>query len=1145
MRAMSDWELLEDYVKRRSEAAFSELVRRHIDWVHSVALRRVGDPDLAEDIVQAVFVLLARKAASLRPGTLLGGWLFRTAGFMAKCSLRAESRRKNREEIASAMMTNAQPDESELLWERLVPCLDQAVAALPEADRSAVVLRYYEKRSLLEVGQHLGITEEAAKKRVSRAVEKLRALLIGRGVTLGGAMLAGFLAERTVQAAPAGLAANVLEASLAAAPSSAALPELARGAFSAWRWAKIKLAAGAGLSAALLVFLLGNAHALKFFGATLALSREKQPLAAARSLPGGIGDAAQSDATVVPDQQSFLFRVVAADSGKGLAAARVPVSRVVNGEWVRGEDLATDNEGLCAIPLPAGKLQRLDVGALKDGFVQRYFTWREDNEEEQPLPPVYGLKLEHALAIGGRVEDSQGNAVTSARISLNLPGSGDASDSEPAREHPGFVGLVTAALTDQQGNWHCALIPPGCGQFSIVVQHPDLVSKRFVADPGPCGGEDGRWLRREDLLACKARMVLEPGFELKGFVLDDTGAPLASAKVSRVGDSNDEPGDVKTGADGSFRMTCLPQGAAQVSAWAKGFAPCLLGIQVGSNSPAAVFRLNRGAKFSFRIVDDQEGAGIPNAWATFDLPLPHNAEFRATTDGMGRATFEGIPTNALGGLVFHAGAEGYFIARHVALRHDDPDPVIRLTKSVRVSGTVLDADTREPITDFKAIPCREVSNAGYDRFRMRHGHLGAYSVSFSEHQPPFRVRIEADGYEPAMSQPLPHRPSEQEQDFLLRKKDPTRAIRGIVLLPDGQPAGNTRAALLTFEQGIRLVEGEFSTSPGGGILTTTDAGGEFKFNDDPNAHTVVAADPANGFGLLRLHRATQPYTVQLRPWGRIDGRLVLSGSPAPNWQVSIHSGLLPFRPVRDGLDVTFYFRTTDADGRFSCALVPPGDFLAHVVEGEGRFNSHTTAVEVRSGETTQVQIGGHGRTVIGRFVMSDGSQPDWPRQLIYASIVTRTKAADELPPSVAAVVHGPPLVIDLAERLRLLDFFDDSQEWRAYALARRSFPLQVAEDGSFSVEDIEAGAYEISLRLADTPYTGRNHVQSLSRPIAASLKKEVSVPDEPGASAPIDLGALLVEPTGHNPNRAAIVPGQAIFAPEAAQPSVRAVGVGP
>jgi RNA polymerase sigma factor (sigma-70 family) len=112
---MGDWQLLQAYAKSRSEAAFAELVRRHLDWVYSVALRHVGDPQLAEDVVQSVFVLLARKARDLGPGTRLGGWLFRTTHRVAGHARRAELRRKSREATACTMSHDtACPDTDEI-----------------------------------------------------------------------------------------------------------------------------------------------------------------------------------------------------------------------------------------------------------------------------------------------------------------------------------------------------------------------------------------------------------------------------------------------------------------------------------------------------------------------------------------------------------------------------------------------------------------------------------------------------------------------------------------------------------------------------------------------------------------------------------------------------------------------------------------------------------------------------------------------------------------------------------------------------------------------------------------------------------------------------------------------------------------------
>src|SRR5882672_11106263 len=128
MRVMDDWELLQAYAKNRSDGVFAEIVQRHLDWVYSAALRQVGNPHLAQDVAQAVFVLLAHKAGSLRHGTILTGWLFRTTRFVATRALRTELRRKVREETASAMMptTTTTPDDNDILWTQLAPHLDLA-----------------------------------------------------------------------------------------------------------------------------------------------------------------------------------------------------------------------------------------------------------------------------------------------------------------------------------------------------------------------------------------------------------------------------------------------------------------------------------------------------------------------------------------------------------------------------------------------------------------------------------------------------------------------------------------------------------------------------------------------------------------------------------------------------------------------------------------------------------------------------------------------------------------------------------------------------------------------------------------------------------------------------------------------------------
>jgi RNA polymerase sigma factor (sigma-70 family) len=228
---MDDMELLRQYAETGSEEAFETLVTRHINWVYSMCLRGVRDRHLADDATQAVFILLARKAGTMAEGTILRGWLFKTSRFVVADALKKRSRCRRHEERAAALahmdMLNSRQEES---WERLAPSLDEAVGCLSDKDRQAVLLRFYEGKSLAEVGTILEISEEAAKKRVARAVLRLRAYFAREGTLVPALVLAGLLLAQTSHAAPAGLAASACSSAVGASVASGMAQALAVGA---------------------------------------------------------------------------------------------------------------------------------------------------------------------------------------------------------------------------------------------------------------------------------------------------------------------------------------------------------------------------------------------------------------------------------------------------------------------------------------------------------------------------------------------------------------------------------------------------------------------------------------------------------------------------------------------------------------------------------------------------------------------------------------------------------------------------------------------------------------------------------------------------------------------------------------------------
>jgi len=219
-----DAELLRRYAGNRDEDAFAELVHRHLGLVYHAALRQCGgDAHRAEDVAQMVFTDLARKAAKLARRPVLAGWLYTSTRYAAGQAVRTEARRQAREQEVHAMneifsQTNANsPAEPAAEWERLRPVIDDALHALGDRDREAVLLRFFEGRGFAEVGAILALSEDAARMRVDRALEKLRASLVRRGITSTTAALGIALANQAAAIAPAGVAATVTGAVLAGA----------------------------------------------------------------------------------------------------------------------------------------------------------------------------------------------------------------------------------------------------------------------------------------------------------------------------------------------------------------------------------------------------------------------------------------------------------------------------------------------------------------------------------------------------------------------------------------------------------------------------------------------------------------------------------------------------------------------------------------------------------------------------------------------------------------------------------------------------------------------------------------------------------------------------------------------------------------
>lgn len=679
--SMNGPELLTRYRLAGSEAAFADLLRRFTNLVYSIAKRRVANTSLAEEVTQTVFTRLAKTPPNLKSEGELIAWLHRTTIHVAIDAWRSETRRRAREQEAVLMQPTH--DEDARLWEAMTPHLDEALDQLPDDDRQAVLLRFFEQMAMRDIGGILGVNEDAAKMRVKRALDRLRDQLARRGVVCTIAGLLAVIAPHAVAAAPSHLLANLVAMKLAR-PGAAVATGTSSALLQAFRSKMVVGASALAVLIALLVVFQRHPDQREVEAATQPVASPAPPVDSKRAK--FFSKPLLGKRQPVPEVQQpprFILRAIDQATGLGLAGAKIKLAYFYVGGVGEGHTTQTDAAGNGPIPEPnqPEKEPGMNVFVSLAGYVPKCVNFRGTDSRKD-----YVLELEPALAVGGTVMDEQGLPVAGVELK------GQRASSDPFKNGGPTTDFQTCAVkTDASGRWHFPYVPKSYGEIRFYLS---CTNYAVASASVPVGKPE----------SLNTTLIIERGFVLLGRVVNAENRPIVGATVKERHEFGFRKLSTTTDHDGCFAMQGLglsrpavrrssnpagqpaetspskPEQTMDIVVLADGMAPQQQTVQFREPTNHVQFVLNRGSVFRGRVVDE-EGNAITGAVVRTDYDFknqrPTRFEWLVNTDTDGRFEWHSAPAEAI---CFWFEAKGYEVIRGFPILPDGTDHEIKLQR---------------------------------------------------------------------------------------------------------------------------------------------------------------------------------------------------------------------------------------------------------------------------------------------------------------------------------------------------------------------------------------------------------------------------------------------------------------------------------
>lgn len=1125
---MNDAELIESFAKERAEAPFRLLVERHLPLVLGTARRITGDNGVAQEVAQTVFILLARKAGSIRRGTIISGWLYRTTCFVAARALRSEQRRWRREQEAVAMQTET---DSEPLPAEITAHLDRSLQRLSRKERDAILLRFFEERPLSEVSVSLGISEDAAKKRVSRALEKLRQFLGGRGLRItSAALVAGLVHETAKAAAGAAVISKVTATALAPTVTSALLADV----LSAWRWAKIKMLLGAGSGVVATALLVSQA--VPFFTPKKAAQSPNSFAAAAGATASNSSSPASAAAannfeTIDMAGQTLpahplLITVLDKLTGHPIAGAEVMHSLMWSGDpQQRPAPLRTSAKGAIAFAVPDQipgdqRMNQFSVSIHAKDYAPREIMWLSSTGSVLTLVSNdYTVRLETGLSISGTVVDDNSQPLEGVRVGAlgnNYEGYTWSSVngkvvSPPVLRVEDFASFERgsedsdAVTSDQFGRFHFEHFPSDLKRVLVDLIGPDGSRRKFRTPQGKAlSADDVPDVSFEQLLTGTDRLVLPAGITVAGEVVDAAGEPVRGATVSE----GTQWGNLRilstcyTDFAGRFWLSNRPPREIILAASADGYANASVIASVKKGMARVRIQLPPEQPLRGRVVNE---SGTPLSKADIRLYDVHNEglgmKWDDKTDSEGRFEWRGAPTNDVALMI---SAESSF--KLVRLHATTNEQIITLPShndnAAYITGTVADATSGKPLEHFTVNVCHSRWSDS-EVAQTAEGANGAFSINTSQSEVAvgnsayWFLVIEADGYEPLRTREYDYAEGDQKLDLKLQ---PGGTVEGRVRSPDGKLVSDCQVAISRRNEIVQSMQaGMLLPTPTQRILATTDPNGHFELNKPLKTTSLVLFDKS-GWAVVPITSNSENLEVRLHPWGRIEGVLMNGNTPVGNERIGIDN------LINNSTTAVRLLQSVDTDetGHFAFDRVPAGEYQVALESpswqraGQETVNALETAVSVTGGETNHITLALSGCTVSARLV--------WPNSIAPASwsdCIAELKLDVAVPPRPSRADFITDASYSAAQ-----EAYDHDATVLAAKRRERTYVGTVTRDGSAIFENVPPGNYLFEAKVFSKERENEYQPFKITAQLSTSVIVSADVAD---ASASIALGSFTLE----------------------------------